>query len=190
VALDSHTVSVVVAGFLQGTAATTASALADALALYQRDFLEGLAIPEPPFEGWLLGERERLREQALEGLGRLLAYQRAAGATEAAVQTRAAAAGAGPAAGVRSPGADATLCRDGAAWGGAPPVSTLRGSVPAGAPGGARARDEGPLPGHPAPPRPQSPSPGRPASRRRLARRPQFSPGMSLRSPPASRSLR
>jgi DNA-binding SARP family transcriptional activator len=87
VALDSHTVSVDVAGFLQGTAATTASALADTLALYQGDFLEGLAIPEPPFEGWLLGERERLREQALEGLGRLLAYQQAAGATEAAVQT-------------------------------------------------------------------------------------------------------
>ena len=57
VALDSHTVSVDVAGFLQGTAVTTASALADALALYQGDFLEGLAIPEPPFEGWLLGEQ-------------------------------------------------------------------------------------------------------------------------------------
>jgi DNA-binding SARP family transcriptional activator len=87
VALDPHGVSVDVAGFLQRIPATTASTLADALALYQGDFLEGLVIPEPPFEDWLLGERERLREQALEGLGRLLAYQRAAGETEAAVQT-------------------------------------------------------------------------------------------------------
>jgi DNA-binding SARP family transcriptional activator len=86
VSLDPHAVRVDVAGFLQGVAEENSSGLADALTLYQGDFLEGLAIQEPPFEDWLLGERERLRELALEGLARLLAQQQAAGATEAAVQ--------------------------------------------------------------------------------------------------------
>ena len=62
-------------------------ALAAAVALYEGDLLEGLTVQEPPFEDWLLRERERLREGALEALGRLLAHQRAAGSTEAAVQT-------------------------------------------------------------------------------------------------------
>jgi DNA-binding SARP family transcriptional activator len=87
VALDPRAVTVDVAMFLQGTGAATSSPLADALALYHGDLLAGLAIQEPPFEDWLLGERERLREQALEALGRLLGYQQAEGATEAAVQT-------------------------------------------------------------------------------------------------------
>ena len=85
--LDPEAVRVDVAGFLQGVAEENSSALADALALYQGEFLEGLTIQEPPFEDWLLGERERFRERALEGLGRLLVEQQAAGATEAAVQT-------------------------------------------------------------------------------------------------------
>ena len=42
---------------------------------------------EAPFEEWLLGERERLRELALEGLAKLLAHQRSAGQTEPAIQT-------------------------------------------------------------------------------------------------------
>ena len=87
VSLDPQAVRVDVAGFLHGVAEANSLALADALAPYQGDFLEGLAIQEPPFEDWLLGERERLRERALEGLGRLLAQQQAAGATDAAVQT-------------------------------------------------------------------------------------------------------
>ena len=65
----------------------TASALERAVALYQGDLLSGFAVDEAPFEEWLLAERERLRELALEALTRLLANQRNAGASEAAVHT-------------------------------------------------------------------------------------------------------
>ena len=65
----------------------TPAALEAAVVLYQGELLEGLAIDAPAFEDWLLGERERLREQAIEAMARLLAHQRSAGALEAAVQT-------------------------------------------------------------------------------------------------------
>jgi DNA-binding SARP family transcriptional activator len=55
--------------------------------LYRGDFLAGLAVDEPPFEEWLVSQRERLRELAVEGLARLLARQHAAGSLEAAVDT-------------------------------------------------------------------------------------------------------
>ena len=87
VALDPAAVSVDVEAFEEGMAEATPSALAESLALYEGDFLEGLTVQEPPFEDWLLAQRERLRELAVGGLGRLLPHQRAAGATEAAVQT-------------------------------------------------------------------------------------------------------
>ena len=189
VALDSHTVSVDVAGFLQGTAATTASALADALALYQGDFLEGLAIPEPPFEGWLLGERERLREQALEGLGRLLAYQQAAGATEAAVQTALRLLALEP----LQESAHRALMRLYAETGG---VGRRSASI-----NSAWQRSSGSSGRSPRPrrrPSTRTSCAAAPAvSQPRKARQseasrpsPSVSPGMSLRSPPASRSLR
>ena len=57
------------------------------LSLYQGDLLEGLTLQEPPFEEWLIAERLRLRELALEVLARLLAQQRDAGALDEAVQT-------------------------------------------------------------------------------------------------------
>jgi DNA-binding SARP family transcriptional activator len=87
VALDPAAVTVDVDAFVQRTAETTPSALADAIALYEGDFLEGLTVQEPPFEDWLLRERERLREVALHALARLLTHQRAAGSIEAAIQT-------------------------------------------------------------------------------------------------------
>src|SRR5262245_44487053 len=87
VALNPAAVSVDVEAFEQGMAKATSSALADSLALYNGDFLEGLVVQEPPFEDWLLAQRERLRELAVGGLGRLLALQRSAGAPEAAMQT-------------------------------------------------------------------------------------------------------
>jgi len=54
----------------------TPAALAAAVALYQGELLEGLAIEAPAFEEWLLGERERLRERAIEAMARLLTHQR------------------------------------------------------------------------------------------------------------------
>ena len=63
------------------------AALERAAALYHGDLLSGFAVDEAPFEEWLLGERERLRELALEALAKVLAHQRKAGTAEAAVQT-------------------------------------------------------------------------------------------------------
>src|SRR5262245_13720982 len=87
VSLGHDAVSVDVAEFERRVAEGTPSALADAARLYRGDLLEGLAVQEPPFEDWLLGQRERLHELALRALARLLAHQRATGSTEAAIQT-------------------------------------------------------------------------------------------------------
>ena len=62
-------------------------ALARAVDLYRGDLLEGLAFRGALFEDWLMGERERLRELALDALAKLLAHQRSAGAAEAALPT-------------------------------------------------------------------------------------------------------
>jgi len=47
----------------------TPAALEQAVALYQGDLLEGLSVDEPPYEEWLLAERERLREVSSGGDG-------------------------------------------------------------------------------------------------------------------------
>jgi DNA-binding SARP family transcriptional activator len=65
----------------------TAEALTEAATLYGGDLLSGLAVKEAPFEEWLLGERERLRDLLLDGLARLLARQMDADSLEAAVET-------------------------------------------------------------------------------------------------------
>jgi tetratricopeptide (TPR) repeat protein len=62
-------------------------ALERAAGLYRGDLLSGFALSEAPFEDWLLAERERLRELALESLAKLLAHQRKAGSAEPAIQT-------------------------------------------------------------------------------------------------------
>ena len=87
VALEPALVAADVRAFEQGIARGTREALEEAVALYQGDLLEGLTLQEPPFEEWLLAERLRLRELALEALARLLAQQRDAGALDEAVQT-------------------------------------------------------------------------------------------------------
>src|SRR5262249_30903277 len=65
----------------------TPAALEKAAILYQGDLLAGLAVAEAPFEEWLLAERERFRELALEGLAKLLVHQRTAGLLEGAIRT-------------------------------------------------------------------------------------------------------
>lgn len=87
VALAPETVEVDVAELVQAVANGSPEALARALELYKGDLLAGLVVDEAPWEEWLIGERERVREVALEGLARLLAHQRRAGASEAAIQT-------------------------------------------------------------------------------------------------------
>jgi DNA-binding SARP family transcriptional activator len=65
----------------------TPQALEQAAEIYRGDLLLGLHVDEPLFEEWLLAERERLREMALEALARLLAHQTRAVATDRAIQT-------------------------------------------------------------------------------------------------------
>jgi DNA-binding SARP family transcriptional activator len=86
-ALVTGAADVDVAAFEHLVAEGAPETLARAAALYRGDLLSGFALDEAPFEEWLLGERERLRELALEGLAKLLAHQRRANAIEAAVVT-------------------------------------------------------------------------------------------------------
>src|SRR5262245_15637388 len=86
-ALVTGAVDVDVEAFERLVADGAPETLARAAALYRGDLLSGFALDEAPFEEWLLGERERLRELALEGLAKLLAQQRRTNATEAAVVT-------------------------------------------------------------------------------------------------------
>lgn len=76
-----------VAAFRRAVAEGTPTALEHAAALYRGDLLAGLAVAEPAFEDWLMSERERLHELALEALARLLGRQLATGAAAAGVQT-------------------------------------------------------------------------------------------------------
>jgi len=87
VALDFSAVDVDVTAFARLLEAGDPEALARAGELYRGDLLEGFAFRGALFEDWLMGERERLRELALDAWAKLLAHQRAAGAAEAAVQT-------------------------------------------------------------------------------------------------------
>ena len=86
IALDPAAVAVDAQAFQALVADGSPRALEQAAHLYQGDLLAGLTLQEPPFEEWLLAERERLRETAMEALARLLAHHRAAGAPDAAVQ--------------------------------------------------------------------------------------------------------
>ncbi len=62
-------------------------ALGAAVDLYGGDLLEGFDFRGSLFEDWLMAERERLRELALDALAKLLANQRSAGLVEPALKT-------------------------------------------------------------------------------------------------------
>jgi len=59
-------------------------ALAQATALYQGDFLDGITVRDPAFEDWLLVERRRLRELFERALAGLMAKALAGGDAESA----------------------------------------------------------------------------------------------------------
>jgi DNA-binding SARP family transcriptional activator len=87
VALDGPGLDVDVVRFEALAAERSAQARERAVALYQGDLLEGIRVKEPPFDEWLLGERERLRELAKETLRGLLDDQHAGGLVEPAIRT-------------------------------------------------------------------------------------------------------
>jgi DNA-binding SARP family transcriptional activator len=86
-ALDPHATDVDVLTFERDVAEGTPEALERAAAVYRGDLLLGFTLNEPLFEEWLVAERERLREKALEALAQLLAQQTKAASAERAIQT-------------------------------------------------------------------------------------------------------
>src|SRR5262245_61013719 len=87
VSLDGPELDVDVARFEALVGERSADALERAVELYQGDLLAGIRVKEPPFDEWLLAERERLRALALHALARLLAHHDSSGRTESAIMT-------------------------------------------------------------------------------------------------------
>ena len=85
--LDPEGIEVDVVTFERRAAEGTPEALEEAAELYRGDLLLGFGLTEPLFEDWLVAERERLREIALEALARLLAHQSRTAGTERAIRT-------------------------------------------------------------------------------------------------------
>src|SRR5262249_36268255 len=72
VGLEPGVVRVDVTEFERAARSGDAPALARAADLYRGEFLTGIAPREAPFEEWLIVERERLAELAVDALARLL----------------------------------------------------------------------------------------------------------------------
>jgi DNA-binding SARP family transcriptional activator len=87
IALDVTRMTVDVLQFEHDASVDDTDAQRRAAALYRGDLLDGIRVDEPPFEEWLCGERERLRERLFEVLARLLAHEQRAGAFDAAIQS-------------------------------------------------------------------------------------------------------
>lgn len=87
VALVPGAVETDVDAFRALVAEHTRASLEEAARLYRGDLLDGLNVREAAFDNWLVGERERLRQQALRALTDLLGWQLREEDTDAAVQT-------------------------------------------------------------------------------------------------------
>jgi DNA-binding SARP family transcriptional activator len=87
IALEPSAMEVDVAAFDQFVSDGSPSALEQAAAIYRGDFLAGLDVKEEMFEEWLMRERERLRELALDASAKLLSHQLKNNLDEAAIQT-------------------------------------------------------------------------------------------------------
>ncbi len=86
-ALQPNGVEVDVAAFERLAADGGPAALEQAATLYQGELLAGFGLREQAFEEWLRSERQRLRQLALDTLGKLLAHHAATNALERGVQT-------------------------------------------------------------------------------------------------------
>jgi DNA-binding SARP family transcriptional activator len=85
--LDETLVDCDVAKFESLVAAATEPALAEAVALYRGDFLEGFSINEERFDQWLIAERDRLHRVALRAHAQLVDMQSKRDALDAAIAT-------------------------------------------------------------------------------------------------------
>jgi DNA-binding SARP family transcriptional activator len=87
ISVDPTMVKVDVVEFERLLGRGTTEALEQAAEIYRGDFLEGFGLAGEPFEEWLLTERERIWERALEGMAKLLSLQMKEGDHEAGIQT-------------------------------------------------------------------------------------------------------
>ncbi len=87
VSLDASAVEVDAVEFERLVAVGMPEALEEACALYRGELLKGESIRDPPFEEWLIYERERLHSLALQAFERALAFEQEAGDLEKAIQT-------------------------------------------------------------------------------------------------------
>jgi DNA-binding SARP family transcriptional activator len=87
VALDSSIVEVDAVRFEQLVADGKPDSLERAATLYQGELLTGVTLSERSFDDWLMSERERLHELAVQSMARLLAHQQKRGLAEPALQT-------------------------------------------------------------------------------------------------------
>src|SRR5262249_46014755 len=85
--LDETLVDCDVAKFESLVGAATEAALAEAIALYRGDFLEGFTINEERFDQWLIAERDRLHRVALRAHAQLVDTQARRGALDEAIAT-------------------------------------------------------------------------------------------------------
>ena len=86
VGLDPDAVTVDATTFERLAASTDTLDMERAMALYRGDLLEGLDRVGEAFETWLMSERDRLRNRAIQVLDRLLAVRMAEGGTAAALE--------------------------------------------------------------------------------------------------------
>ncbi len=84
IGLDPIKLVVDVAHFERHAAQATPESLAQAVALYRGDLLEGFSLDEPAFEEWLRVGRERLKSRAVDALRKLLAARMRTGAADEA----------------------------------------------------------------------------------------------------------
>jgi len=87
IGVDPAATDVDVPAFERLAAEETPHALERAAALYRGDLLEGFDVKEEAFEQWLIQERERLRDLAIEVLARLFRQQCADAGGEPAIRT-------------------------------------------------------------------------------------------------------
>ena len=142
IALNPDAVDVDAMTFERLVSERTPEALAQAVELYRGDLLDGLTLQEPPFEEWLMAERERLARAGPGGARRVTrrAARRRRGGRRPA--DRAAADRARPAPGAGAPHAHASLRPARPTGLRPPPVPALRGSPPARAWGRAGGGDQ------------------------------------------------
>ncbi len=85
--IDSQAFSVDALEFERLAAGDGIESLLRAAALHDGELLDGLNVRSEGFDGWVPGERTRLRNAAAAVLGRIVAYQAEAGEAEAAIGT-------------------------------------------------------------------------------------------------------